>query len=272
MLIHVPRSQLTDSALRDAFHMELDSAGYIRMPARFQTFCCGQLALGSELAEAFEAGAEASKTTGPNKVNEADRTVSGIANVESISRSGIKIHLDGLDLTSYHQNPIVLAAHSAFAYSTLMPGAIGTVEKVFKARQASELRFRNLKFDTDPIAEAWYQKVLCGTVRMVSVGFLPLEWTFVSETVGKGKDKREISYIDIPKSELLEISVVPIGANRGAFIGQTPPYQLLERISRAEQRAAELQKALEAFVASTKQSAADAARERLLNAVKQFGG
>jgi len=261
MLLHTQRSKLTEQHLLDAFHCALDSAGCIAVPAAFQV-------LPPEPDE--PTGRTEAALTGPNKVNEADRTVSGVANVFSVSRTDLRLHIDGLDVTHYNQwNPVVLASHCAVS-SNLMPGAIGRIEKVYKAAEGTELRFRNMKFDTDALAEAWYQKVLAGTVRMVSVGVLPIEWSVQRETVGKGKAKREIVFLDMPESELLEISVVAIGANRGALIGQTSPYALLERVAASEQRAAALHDAIATFLKSEHTAAAEQARVQLMTAVARF--
>jgi hypothetical protein len=274
MVIHVPRSILTERTLLDAFHVELDATGRIALPAHLR-ITPQRILTRAELEECgsdepSEGGAEAS-STGPKRVNEADRSVSGVANVLSISRSGIKLHISGLELEHYNKcNPVVLAAHEQVAFSTLMPGAIATVERAYKAKQQTELRFRNMTFDTDPLAEAWFQKVLKGIVRMVSVGFLPIEWNVQREEEGRGKDKREIVYIDIPQSELLEISVVPIGANRGALIGQHSAHVLLERIAAAEQRTAELQQAIDTFIQHEQQTAVAEWRERLLKSCDEF--
>jgi|GEM_PF-4546410 len=158
---------------------------------------------------------EAEFTIEQEAVNEKKRSVNGTANVEEISRSFWLIRIDGLDIRQYKKNPIVLANHCPVAYGTLMPGAIGTVGSVSKSDNA--LNFKNMVFDDDVIAEAWWQKVRKNIVRMVSIGFLPLEWTYVEEPPKKKGDPYKY-YIEITKSELLELSVVCIGANRGAFI------------------------------------------------------
>jgi len=127
-----------------------------------------------------------------------------------------------------------------------------------------------MTFDTDPIAEAWFQKVLKGVVRMTSVGFMPHEWSVESETRGRGDKKREVLFIDVPESELLEISVVPIGANTGALIGQALYASLLERVNAAEQQTAALLRAVETFVESEKSAATNQVRDRLLSVAARF--
>lgn len=147
------------------------------------------------------------------------RRVNGVASVEEISRSGLKIVLNGLDLTHYNKhNPVVLVHHHQYAPDTLMPAAIATVQRVSKS--GDTLKFRGMEFDTDPLAEAWYQKVLKNVVRMVSLGVRPIEYEFVEEEVGKGRNKRIIRYVCCLESEMIELSVATIGANRGAMINR----------------------------------------------------
>lgn len=243
MDIVVPQFRATEQSLLAGLHWQMSEFGCVTAPAGFRAYRGARAdALFTEkgLTQDVEAILQG---TGPNKVNEDERAVSGVANALSISRSGIRLSIKGLDVSYYNQdNPVVLANHRPISLD-LMPGAIGTVERAHKAKEQTELRFRNMRFDTDPIAEAWYQKVLSGTVRMVSVGFLPIAVDLATETVGSGKDKREIVFLDIPASELLEISVVAIGANRGALIGQHGQ-NTYERLAQVEAAVARLLAAL----------------------------
>lgn len=270
----VPRFRATEESLLAGLHWQLEQYGCVAVPAGFRAYRGAQAA--ALLAEtepgqdADGADAAAESKTGPNKVDENGRTVSGVANVLSISRSGIRLSIKGLDLDHYNQhNPVVLAGHRTIS-AGLLPGAIGTVERAYKAKEQTELRFRNLRFDTDPIAEAWYQKVLSGTVRMVSVGFLPLEVEVATETVGSGNNKREVVFLDIPSAELLEISVVAIGANRGALIGQFGQHAH-ERLAQVEAAVARLLSALGA-TESADESAMTKAIARLEKAAGAFHG
>lgn len=71
----------------------------------------------------------------------------------------------------------------------------------------------DIKFATaeeNPHAEIVYQMVKGGYINSVSVGFQPLEWQ-------QTKDKSRPGGIDFKKQELLEISVVPIPANKNAI-------------------------------------------------------
>jgi hypothetical protein len=162
---------------------------------------------------------------GLETIDQKARAVSGTASIETVSRTGLLIDIEGIDLSQFKKNPIVLANHHDVVPSTLSPAVIAMVGSISKKGNA--LEFQNMTFDDDPLSEAWFQKVTKRFVRMVSVGVLPTEVELVDrsdeESDGKGdgktkKRKRPVRYLHVKSSELLEISVTPIGANRGAYI------------------------------------------------------
>ena len=189
-----------------------------------------------------------------------ERAVNGVASVEAISRSGLKILLSGLDLTHYNKfNPVVLAGHCQYVPATLEPGAIGTVQKVTKS--ADTLRFRNMVFDTSPLAEAWYQVVRKNIVRMVSVGVRPIEVEYIEEEVGKGRNKRLQRYICLLQSELVELTVCVVGANHGAMIDRQPDPKTEQAIEKLATELAELRAAMDAARPPAASQALDTATE-----------
>lgn len=145
------------------------------------------------------------------------RSVSGVASVRGISRSGLLIEVGGIDLTHFKRNPVALACHYQIVPATLEPAVIAMVGKV-QAIDGKTLAFKNMTFDTDPLSEAWLQKIRGGFVRMLSIGVLPVKVEYVEEEKGKGENKRMVRYLRFVESELVEISPCGIGANRGAFI------------------------------------------------------
>ncbi len=171
--------------------------------------------------------------------------INGIASVETISRSGHKFLVNGADLKAFNQNPVVLAAHQQVSFATLMPGAIGIVEKITKSGDL--LKFRGMTFDTDPLSQAWEHKIRTNIIRMVSIGAVPIDWDLAEMTEGKGKNQRVIRYIEVAKWELAEISPVAIGSNRGAFIELQPDTEQSLRIGELESRLDTLTKQLEEF-------------------------
>ena len=71
----------------------------------------------------------------------------------------------------------------------------------------------NIEFmpaDISPFADSIYRMVKAGFVKAVSVGFIPLEYSFVNES------DRPFG-IDFKKQELLEISVCPVPCNPNAL-------------------------------------------------------
>lgn len=144
------------------------------------------------------------------------RTVSGIASVREVSRSNLLIEPEGIDLRHFRRNPVALACHHQIVPMTLEPAVVALVGRVGIMDKA--LAFKNMNFDTDPLAEAWLQKIRSGFVRMVSVGVRPVKVEYVEEERGKGENRELVRYLRFIESELIEISPCGIGANRGAFI------------------------------------------------------
>ncbi len=268
-----PQFKATEQSLLAGLHWQMEEFGCVTMPAGFRVYRGAQAdALFTEEGLKHEAptallSSPAIEAQGKGKAGDEERTFSGVANVLSISRSGIRLSIQGMDISYYNRdNPVVLANHRVIT-AELLPGAIGVVERAYKANEQTELRFRNMRLDKDALAEAWRAKVLSGTVRMVSVGFLPLEVELASETIGSGKNKREVVFLDIPASELLEISVVVIGANRGALIGQFGR-NTYERLAQVEAAVGRLLAALDK--AGESEDTATAALARLEKAAAVF--
>lgn len=258
-LLATPRSEWSRQLIKDGFDAALD-------------------ALGGRLHQ------ESSFSLDQATIDPKRRSVNGTANVEEVSRTLWLIRIEGLDIRQYRKNPVVLASHCQYAPGTLMPGAIGTVGSVAKKDKA--LIFKNMVFDDDPLSEAWFQKIVKQIVRMVSIGFLPIEWGLVEEPPKKtGGQPRW--YIEISKSELLEISSAPVGANRGAFIdsGQSAAIiranqdaevdnrhqgRLAERIELIEQSLSEIQRLINSKNTTTSQSSDQETKDRLERALSQL--
>lgn len=122
-------------------------------------------------------------------------TFSVIASTATVDRQGEIIDQNGWDLTNYKNNPIILWAHD---YSAL---PIGVAENI--SVEDGELRMsgRFASAEANPMAEQVRQLYADGILKTVSVGFIPLE--------RNGNT--------ITKSELLEVSFVPVPANPQAL-------------------------------------------------------
>jgi len=121
-------------------------------------------------------------------------------------RIEIKAIADALEL--YATNPVVLGDHQ-HRLSTGKSSVIGhTIPDTFKVTK-DEVDM-DIEFSTTENAETYWINFRDGHQKAISIGFIDLEWRFEEE------DGRKI-YITI-KLELLEVSCVAVGANRGALI------------------------------------------------------
>lgn len=123
-----------------------------------------------------------------------------IASTGTADRMGDVIEPEGWNLTNFKANPALLWGHNAD--SSRMP--IGKVLKIWL--ENGKLMFTP-QFDLkDSFAAEVFRKFKDGFLNAFSVGFRPLEW----EDAEKG--------IRFLKSELLEISAVPVPANPEALL------------------------------------------------------
>ena len=217
-LYTTPRHLWTQEMVETAFEMALESGGGRLIQDVSATFATDLSDL-TKVDQEFAAEIDGEEASQASIEIDKSRAVSGIASVEEISRTWWMIRVNGIDLTHFKNNPVALAQHRQVVPFTLEPAAIAMIERVWKS--GTTLKFRNMVFDTDPLAEMWLGKIMRGFVRMVSIGFIPHEFEY-AQTEPKNKNERPIGFIDVIKSELTEISPVVIGANRGAFITKAP--------------------------------------------------
>jgi phage portal protein, HK97 family len=116
-------------------------------------------------------------------------------------------------LDRFNKNGIAFYQHQSWSSNPDL--AIGTARAwVEDGKLLGEITFE--KEEVNPLAEKIFKKLLAGTLKAVSVGFLPL----TRGTWGKGKEaigeENETYYYG--KCELLEISVVNIPANKNATV------------------------------------------------------
>lgn len=215
----------------------------------------------SRLAEAAAAASE--ERPAVSGVNRERRSMGGVASSLEISRTGHLIEVAGMDLAGFKSNPVLLASHSSVNCDGL-PLVIGMVGRIWKTDNNSVLRFANAVFDDDAIAETWFQKVAAGFVRMLSVGIRPVEWEVFEAKIGRGQAAETRVAVRIIRSELLELSVVPIGANRGSMVGQEGELSDLRAdLATAQASIQRLQEALDALTRQSESSTIDKAAERL---------
>lgn len=121
----------------------------------------------------------------------------------SIDRYGDSITMEGIDLTQIRRNPVVLWAHQ---YSGL---PIGRIVKLWRSKGNLMARLR-LDYDIYDFADTVYKMIIRGTINAVSVGGLVREW-------GETEDGKT-DYYTIAKLEMVELSVVPVGAHPDALV------------------------------------------------------
>lgn len=154
------------------------------------------------------------KAAPPELVSE--RVIRFVASDETPDRMGDVIAVNGWNLTSYKQNPVVLWGHD----QTTMP-PIGKATNVYrgvgpggKPALMSSIEFAPA--ETYEFAETVYQLAKGGYLNAVSVGFLPRETKELDE-----KERRSLGMpshgVYYTAADLLEISVVSVPANPSAL-------------------------------------------------------
>lgn len=133
-----------------------------------------------------------------------NRTMRFVFSDASVDRSGDTISADGWDLTSFNKNPVALWAHDSFSPPIGRASNVGAS----KGKLIGDIEF--MPPEISPFADSIYLMVKGGYLNAVSVGFIPLEYSFTS-------DKDRPYGIDFEKQELLEISVCPVPCNPNAL-------------------------------------------------------
>lgn len=146
-------------------------------------------------------------TVGEPVISTDARTVSFVFSDESVDRYGDIIYARGWELDNFNANPIALFGHDAGSVENVIGRAKNV--RVHGTKLLGDIEFMGA--DANPNAEAVYQMVKGGFLKTVSVGFAPIEWS-------QAQDESRPGGVDFKKSELLEISVVPIPANPNALV------------------------------------------------------
>src|SRR3972149_1311239 len=129
------------------------------------------------------------------KANKDDGTFSVIASTSTIDRQGESIDQAGWELDAYRKNPVILWAHR---YDML---PVGVAEELIVDERGLVINGRFAKEDANPFAQQVRRLYEDGILSTVSVGFIP----------------KERNGNVITRSELLELSFVPVPANPEAL-------------------------------------------------------
>lgn len=131
---------------------------------------------------------------------EEEGVIDFIASTNSVDRDGDIVRQDGIFLDYYKQNPVFLWAHNSWE---------PPIGRSIESKMNDEGNFQiKVLFDLDdPFAHKIYRKYSKNFLKMVSIGFLPHEL-----------EERETGYgFVFTKTEIMEVSAVPVGSNRGAL-------------------------------------------------------
>lgn len=127
-----------------------------------------------------------------------DGVVEAIVSTSSKDRHNEVILVEGIDLKPYKANPIVLYGHD---YEALPIGKTLSIKKTPDGKLVAKFQFAIAEY---PFANTVYQLVRGGYLNDVSIGGIVTAWSD--------------DYMTIEKLEMVEFSVVNIGANRDAKI------------------------------------------------------
>lgn len=147
----------------------------------------------------------------PATWNDERRSARFVMSAEVEDRDGDIVMQDGLDTLSFMKNPVMLYVHNSWG---LPAGKWENIQKVAGRPKRTE---GDGVFDPEGIdddLDAVAAKVKIGTIRMCSIGFIPRVINRRAEVVGQG---RYPGY-EILEAELVECSIVPIGANPMALV------------------------------------------------------
>ena len=139
-------------------------------------------------------------------VNKTSRTVEFVASTDAVDSYDEIVEQDWI-LDRYLSNPVVLFGHSS---RDLPIGKATRVEVVeHNGRKQLECTIQLASAAANPLAEQVWNSIDEGTLRAVSVGFMPGDYRF------EKRNGREVFVLS--QNTLHEISVVPIPANPEAL-------------------------------------------------------
>ena len=142
----------------------------------------------------------------PKIVDEARRAIRFCFSDSSVDREGDSIDASGWVTDAFMKNPVALWAHD----SASPPIGRAANLAVEMGRLMGDIEFAPPEIY--PFADTIYRMVGAGYINAVSVGFMPIEYSFVENDPSRGWG------IDFKRQELLEISACPVPANANALV------------------------------------------------------
>lgn len=131
-----------------------------------------------------------------------------VLNDDSLNTHYFRVLTEGIDLSQFLKNNIMLFAHNRAHDEKTLP--IGYWEDV--KVENGQLMGTPFFDDNDDFAMKIYQKVEDGILKMASIGFVPVEQSDAEEHLVPGQ-----KYSTVTKSLLKEVSIVDIGSNNNAL-------------------------------------------------------
>lgn len=130
-----------------------------------------------------------------------------IISTERVNSYGSRVLTEGIDLSQYEKNPIILYMHRRGRREDIPIGIMTNL------RKENGVLYGTPKFDEDTddekiISKKWER----GTLRMLSAGLDVIEWSEEPSVLVAGQTRPTIT-----KSKLIEVSVVDIGSNDDAL-------------------------------------------------------
>ena len=122
---------------------------------------------------------------------------------DTLNSYGYRVLTEGVDITQYERNPILLYMHNRGK-------AIGLIKDIKKENGeiTGELAFDEATELSTQCKKQWD----FGSLRMVSIGFEIIETSEAAELIVPGQ-----RYATVTKARLIEVSLVDIGANNDAI-------------------------------------------------------
>jgi HK97 family phage prohead protease len=137
--------------------------------------------------------------------DEEKREIVAVGSKQVSDRDGDIVKIDGIDLKNYKKNPVVLWSHR---HDDL---PIGKATKVWKEDNKLMFKIQYAKPEEYGFADTVYKLTKGGYINAFSIGFAP-DWDKAEKN-----EKSKYGYV-FNKSELFEISAVPVPANPMALV------------------------------------------------------
>ncbi len=144
---------------------------------------------------------------------EKTRTIPFVFSDETRDSYGTVFTASGWDLTRFEKNPVALYNHESWGDDPDM--VIGSARAWVEGNQLlGEITFETA--DLNPVADKVFRKYLAGTLRGVSVRFMPIERGHWGDGEESESGSKPTYYFG--RRELIEISCVPIPSNKNATV------------------------------------------------------